>query len=252
MLNRFTMADCHTAGLPHVRPRCGVKLIVAIAVAVMLAGCAGTPKTVACGETDWFTLGREDALAGEKDGRFKSVADACEDRLAPVFPDAYRRGFAEGLADYCTPEGGFRAGHAGRSYKDLCPTETEVAFLASFEMGERLRRMEAKMTDADRAVAQARKDRDRNAFNLDRAFARLRDNNAAGPEVAAAHRDMEFYSGEVASLDAAIPQLEADARTQAARLAAFRRKLTDAGITAHMDEAPAGGAPAGKEGPRTD
>lgn len=61
----------------------------------------------------------------------------CREIGAPADAAAYEEGRAEGLAAYCTVEGGYEAGRAGRRYRDVCPAELEVGFLQGFEQGRK-------------------------------------------------------------------------------------------------------------------
>lgn len=200
-----------------------------------LASCANSPKDVACSTADFFALGREDGRGGDKDRSFKNMADACEDRGLPVDEEAYRNGYDAGLAMYCTPKGGFHAGLDHDSYEKVCPADAEVAFLVAFEMGDRLRRLETQAKDARRDISQAKKDRDRNAFSLNDALSRLRDTFAAGPDIAVAHRDVEYHRSEVQRLDEMIPKLEAAAEEADRALQEYREALAANGMIATDD-----------------
>ncbi len=199
--------------------------LLSFAACAALAACAGSPEPLACADADWFELGQRDGLVGASKGEFKSREDRCEDADAPVRSDLYEEGYAAGLAAYCTAEGGFQAGRDELKYEDACAPPQEAAFLAAFEIGRDLRRLEVAAADAREDHEKALRDLDRHRFSLRIARNRVNDSYAAGPDVAAARADVDYHAGEVRRLDGAAPKLRARLEEADAALAAFKAEL---------------------------
>lgn len=100
-----------------------------------LASCASVSKEE-CIAGDWATIGARDGAAGRVgDTQFARHIDACA--KVQVTPDraAWSRGYAQGLAQYCTPQSGLREGMAGRTYRGVCPASSRAGFQQGFDLG---------------------------------------------------------------------------------------------------------------------
>lgn len=209
------------------------QLWAAISVfAVALSACSTTPEIVACAAADWVDLGERDGAAGETKGQFNDMADKCGDRGLLVDRAAYDKGYQIGLAQYCSPQGGFAAGFRGENYEDVCPMEAEVSFLTAYGFGERLMRLEKDEKDARKKLSKARSDLDHYRFSLKDAQSRLRNPYASGPEVSAAHRDIDFFSSEVARLQQEVPNLTIASDEAESVLEKFKTELATTGLSA--------------------
>jgi len=107
---------------------------LAIIALSALGGCA-TLTDDQCQVADWRALGVEDGALGYGEPRFLSYAKDCAS--AGVTPDraAWNAGRAEGLRQFCTPEGAYAAGVDGRPFRGRCAPETpdQLAALAKGE-----------------------------------------------------------------------------------------------------------------------
>ena len=106
----------------------------------------------ACAETDWRAMGRQSGETGEKAKVAEKYADACRRQDEEMDHAAFEAGRLEGLASYCTEDGGFAAGSAGDSYEDVCPPNAEARFLAGYEIGETLYDLQKESRTSERAV----------------------------------------------------------------------------------------------------
>lgn len=114
-------------------PEVVMRVLILVSV-VVLGGCA-TLSRDQCLESDWQAIGRADALVGYQTSRLEEHRQACFDYgVQPDF-EAYKQGHAQGLVNYCTFKGGFKAGYGGYRYYQLCPATVEADFLDGYEMG---------------------------------------------------------------------------------------------------------------------
>lgn len=137
-----------------------MRRIIAILVMGALAGCA-TVSREECATGDWAAIGARDGARGlDPDAIFARHQTACA--RVDVTPDRARwqQGYARGLAQFCTPQGGLEAGRAGRIYRDICPAAATPRFRQGFELGraahlaeERVRMAQADLRRASSAGA---------------------------------------------------------------------------------------------------
>lgn len=152
-----------------------VRAVLTLALALpFFSSCASYFVRQGCNEIDWFSYGRDTALAGK---RFTGDATIkkCEQAEANVDHVALDRGFkvgmeiycdpdtayqvgrrgdfftvsmcdgerprllqqkhAEGVRAYCAKANGYNAGIAGRKYNNICPKDLETAFVPEFNKG---------------------------------------------------------------------------------------------------------------------
>ena len=149
-------------------------------VALALGGCASMSKQD-CLAGNWYERGYDDANGGNTFDRLDSHAKACA--KVGIRPDEpiYATGYEAGLVDYCTPERGYELGSRDSDYRDICPFETESAFLGRYVDGLEsalvMREVDAVRaeTELERAViARASVPRDASTEDADRDLATAR------------------------------------------------------------------------------
>lgn len=107
---------------------------VAVFGIVMIGGCATmTPEE--CAVADWELLGERDGRSGQPPEYFARRAGDCAEAGYEADQAAWRRGWDRGIADFCTPDTGFRKGLEGNGYDHVCPGYLEDRFLDGFETG---------------------------------------------------------------------------------------------------------------------
>ncbi len=118
-------------------PRLALVLLLGV---LGLAGCAtmsAEERAQFCARVNWEDYGRNDGKLGvPARERLKLMRQCAEAGFKPD-QDAYLRGHAEGLKEYCTAERGYEVGAAGGHYRHVCPPDDEVAFLQGFREGRR-------------------------------------------------------------------------------------------------------------------
>ena len=114
-----------------------MKLILLALASLTLLSCAAIQENFRknCAAKNWEQIGREDALAGKK--RTSSELGRCmEEVQTPPNRTEYDKGYAEGLAQFCTQEYGLYFGREGNSYSDTCPSKIANGFLAGYSQGK--------------------------------------------------------------------------------------------------------------------
>ncbi|MDJ0721411.1 MAG: DUF2799 domain-containing protein [Desulfobacterales bacterium] len=133
-------------------------VLVALGLALCLQGCA-TLSEEECLSADWHTIGYEDGSRGFSAQRIGKHREACaEHGITPNFR-AYMDGHRAGLRQYCIPVTGFALGRSGKRYSGICPEELEYAFLAAFEDGRVVYRLQQEIEQLRRDIRQARNEK---------------------------------------------------------------------------------------------
>ena len=113
----------------------GILTLWMAAVTLMVGGCATLDKDE-CLNADWQSIGYEDGARGYKASRIGNHRKACAKHgIAPDF-DLYEKGRLRGLAEWCTPQNGYRQGAGGKLYTGVCPGPLAGPFKAAFNHGK--------------------------------------------------------------------------------------------------------------------
>ncbi len=116
-----------------------------------LGACAGISEQE-CRVSDWRAVGFEDGANGRPAGHVGTYRRACAEYAIAPDLDAYQRGRAEGLREYCQPGNGFQQGAQGSGYAGVCPAELETRFLTAHRAGARLHQLESDVARADSQI----------------------------------------------------------------------------------------------------
>ncbi|HTN49929.1 MAG TPA: DUF2799 domain-containing protein [Burkholderiaceae bacterium] len=111
---------------------------VALLVTTLLAGCATGFGKDECVMADWRMIGYEDGLHGLPADRIGAHRAACAKYQVTPNLAAYSEGRERGLAEYCQPKNGFRAGLNGAGYANVCSGAGEMAFVDSYRYGRQI------------------------------------------------------------------------------------------------------------------
>lgn len=197
---------------------------------VLLAGCASGMPVKECAGADWAALGLVDGKSGAPLRRFDERRDSCAAAGYSVDVAAYEAARREGLSAYCTATGGFTAGKAGAAYAGVCPKESEIEFLESFSLGEKLFRLtsakEKAVAEYERAIA----DLDQHHYLL-----RVSEKRYAKPSISNEDReherqDAEFRRREIARIEGRLPGMLDEIEKARAALEAYRIELLSSGL----------------------
>ncbi|MEM7565204.1 MAG: DUF2799 domain-containing protein [Pseudomonadota bacterium] len=122
-----------------------------LVVLFLLAGCA-TMSESECAQADWRIIGLEDGAKGRALSYLGNHRKACaEYGIKPDLAE-YQVGHRNGVRQYCIPQTGFRQGRSGRTYHDVCPADLEGSFLAAYETGRELHRLENQIDQLAREI----------------------------------------------------------------------------------------------------
>ena len=130
-----------------------------------LVACTNTPTVVApaaqavrspCANIDWFETGRADGATGLSLAKLATYQERCDKTPFPVKIDQYTTGRETGLVEFCSPTGGLEAGKSLRPYEKVCPENREVAFLAQYELGKRIRSLENDRSELEARIINLR------------------------------------------------------------------------------------------------
>ncbi len=114
----------------------GLVLLTGGFIAVLgLAGCA-TMSAEHCRDAKWEELGRADGRRGEQARKLEQHREVCASHGLEPKAEEWRRGYEQGVGEFCTPAGGYNAGRANVGDASLCagrPGQPE--FLAAHQHG---------------------------------------------------------------------------------------------------------------------
>lgn len=128
-------------------------------LALLLAGCASNIPVEDCKEEDWFQAGHKDGARGVAPKPPTEHAAACAKAGVTLDTSAYPSGWQEGIAEFCTPNSGWREGVLGNLGKtDACKGQSgEAEFSRYFTAGQetfRLNEIRRKNGEEIRRLAQ--------------------------------------------------------------------------------------------------
>ncbi len=88
-----------------------------------------------CLTANWVDRGYKDGRHGYPASRVVDHSEACA--KVGVAPDIrlYRKGYDQGIAQYCTPANAVAEGRAGHAYGHVCPARLEGRFLVYYRQG---------------------------------------------------------------------------------------------------------------------
>ncbi|HEY1075708.1 MAG TPA: DUF2799 domain-containing protein [Fontimonas sp.] len=124
------------------------RLFAASLVALACAGCA-TLNESECRAGNWRQLGYVDGLKGYAGPRIAEHEKACAEYGVAPDSTAWRLGYVEGQALYCTASNGYVQGRTGQTYADVCPPQLDAAFRPAYESGRRVASVLSRMNDID-------------------------------------------------------------------------------------------------------
>lgn len=105
-------------------------------VALTLAGCASTSPDDICRKSDSHGLGKTDGIRGEPADNAAARVEQCKAYGVAINIEQYTKGYVEGIKQYCSYEGGKKAGAKGRLYKaGTCPMALSDEFIRGYQEG---------------------------------------------------------------------------------------------------------------------
>ncbi len=107
-----------------------------------------------CRESNLYEMGLEHGREGVELDVFGDFAKACASNGVILETAEYKKGRSKGLETYCTKANGYKIYKNDIDYHDVCPKETEEAFLKGYELAKK----EEKLAEEKEEMAEKLKD----------------------------------------------------------------------------------------------
>ncbi len=121
------------------RPVAGLPLrAAAMALLLLIQGCAGSLNKEECMVADWRLIGYQDGVAGKSSSSVGTYRKDCAEYAVVPDLDAYQAGRAEGLLEYCKADNAYRVGKSGHGFPAVCPSHLEADFRAAYNQGREI------------------------------------------------------------------------------------------------------------------
>ena len=192
-------------------------LVAAVAGVAALSGCE-TMSAEQCAAADWGALGHSDA-ARSGSSRFDDRAESCAEKGISADATAYRRGFEDGMFEFCRPENGFAFARRGGQFNGSCPAELSQQFGYAYSDGQRVRIAEQALEGARSQIGRLIADREEIDDNIGSHEGSLRE--ATTDEERRRHRD------EIARLQRERRNVNDDLRVAQAQIPPLQRAVDD-------------------------
>lgn len=116
-----------------------------------VGACASLTKNQ-CQQGNWFEIGQSDGAQGQPLSVFEDHVDACGEYKIRPNRRRYEDGRNFGLARYCTPLSGFKAGRYSQTYQNVCPPETRGEFIRGYELGGQFGQAEKQLISVNQDI----------------------------------------------------------------------------------------------------
>jgi hypothetical protein len=135
-------------------------LLSILLAALVLSGCS-TLSEQECRSADWYRLGVDDGLRGERANLLEKHGEAC--KRYHILPDRalYLEGRDAGLLEYCRLDNALRLGLNGEKYKGACPLDIDVAFRRHHTVALAVHQSRKRVEELDGQISSKEKELDR-------------------------------------------------------------------------------------------
>ena len=132
------------------------RLLLLLSIALIVSSCATLDKNE-CLVANWESIGYEDGTRGHPAARIGKHRTACA--KFGVTPDLalYTQGREQGLTLYCRASVGYREGIKGKTYKNVCPADSERDFLTGYHFGQRIYKISSRVHSLERKIIKEEK-----------------------------------------------------------------------------------------------
>ncbi|MCL1036189.1 DUF2799 domain-containing protein [Shewanella submarina] len=103
-----------------------------ILILSILSGCASMDQSE-CNHADWLSQGLTDGQSGQPENTYSLYADDCAEFGVSVSVPEYKKGWQQGIAQYCTRDNGWSVGISGGYYQNACPKSLEAEFYSAYQ-----------------------------------------------------------------------------------------------------------------------
>lgn len=199
-----------------------MRILCAALFGLALAGCAGM-SAEECLTADWRAIGYEDGARGAPVSAVSQRRQVCA-KKADVTVDmtAYMAGRDAGLGEFCQPSNGYVLGSRGGAYNGVCAGPEDYDFVAAYEAGRQLYRLERAVGVIAGNIQKAHYDLDEIDEDIAYAEAALVAPETRHPERLLVLKDIKRLSEERGNIETAIIALNRDHVRAQEELADYR------------------------------
>ncbi len=120
-----------------------MKLFLGLCLTILLISC-GSVSESDCRNSNLYELGLEHGREGIELSEFGDFSKSCAKNGVILETSEYKKGRSRGLERYCTKANGYKVYKNDLDYKDVCPRETEEAFLKGMSLAKKEEKLEKK------------------------------------------------------------------------------------------------------------
>ncbi|HEY6527225.1 MAG TPA: DUF2799 domain-containing protein [Cellvibrionaceae bacterium] len=114
-----------------------MKLLFSLVIAsLLLTGCGGNVKKIACTGQDWTGFGYKAGAEGKSVHEFDAHRSDCGAKLEKNALKAYLDGYTRGIVEFCTYENGYAMGNKKLPMSENCPLEVRASFVKGYNVGK--------------------------------------------------------------------------------------------------------------------
>ncbi len=128
-----------------------LSIVLSLLLLLNITSCA-TLNESECKTANWQIIGLEDGSRGKHSSHIGEHRQACaEYNVAPDL-NAYLKGHAAGMRQFCTEQNGYQQGLQGRKNNNLCPADLSRGFQRGYQKGFEVYRMETEINNLRRSI----------------------------------------------------------------------------------------------------
>ena len=117
-----------------------MRWLIACVILILLTGCAHKLTKNECVKKDSLNLGKNYAYKGFKLSIFERIQNSCREHGVEMKRAAFKKGWHEGMKDFCTSQRGFHWGFTEKDDPKICIEELRPAFEQGYSRGKKIAR----------------------------------------------------------------------------------------------------------------
>ncbi|NOZ54306.1 MAG: DUF2799 domain-containing protein [Gammaproteobacteria bacterium] len=202
-----TKPRCQTGKLCLHVAKTPLYSIVATIVILIINGCASITATD-CLNADWRVAGYQDGAKGKKESRVEFYQQACNKFGVGVDTATYKKGYVDGIQEFCQSRNGYQFGLKGKEYMGVCPITLEAEFLPAYQYGKNIHGLKTKLKTAKRETVKNKKKLKKLAKALNKKQAKLDHDNSTQTPNEKLLKETAKLSNDQKTLEKKISQTE--------------------------------------------
>jgi len=117
---------------------------IACLIFILGTGCAHKLTKNECSTKDLFKFGKNLAYKGFKLSVFNNIQRSCKEHGIEIKSAAFKKGWVEGMKNFCTDHRGFHWGVTRRDDPNICTEELRLDFEKGYIRGKNLAKSRGK------------------------------------------------------------------------------------------------------------